>query len=323
MRRIAACLLLCFALAPGAAQATITLPVPWKEGMQLRYRSTSSTEKVRGQLHTRVQIQDITELQITEANVHGFLQVWHSRKPEVATTGDGDQVMAERRMVQAMLKRFANLPLEAEIDPQGNYAGLRNWEALGAATREVMLPVMMEQAMARKELKGTDPAKLRARIEPALATMTTQNAISSALGRQVSIYNFFIAPSLERGKAKVYNDEIASPFSADVVPSRGTFEIAAVDEKAGTVTIKWKQGIDPVRGRDWAWKMVESLTGEKASSLDSKKLPTSMELTDEATVVIDRASGIPRSIEHRRHVALGGNRTDQVWTLERLPDAAR
>jgi hypothetical protein len=322
MRRIAACLFLCLALVP-VAQATITLPVPWKEGMQVRYRSTSSTDKVRGQLHTRVQIQDITELQITEANVHGFVQVWHSRKPEIATTGDGDQVMAERRMVQAMLKRFENLPLEANIDPQGNYAGLRNWEALGAATREVMLPVMMDQARSRKELKGTDPAKLRARIEPALATMTTQNAINSALGRQVSIYNFFIAPSLERGKAKVYTDEIASPFSADVVPSRGIFEITAVDPQAGTVTIHWKQGIDPERGRDWAWKLVESLTGQKASTLDAKKLPTAMELTDEATVVIDRASGIPRRIEHRRHVALGGNRTDQVWTLERLPDAAR
>ena len=322
MRRFAACLLACFALIP-VAQATITLPVPWKEGMQVRYRSSSSTEKVRGQLHTRVQIQDITELRIAEANAQGFVQVWHSRKPEIATTGDGDQVMAERRMVQAMLKRFANLPLEANIDAEGNYAGLRNWEALAAATREVMLPVMTEQAAARKELKGTDPAKLRARIEPALATMTTQNAINSALGRQVALYNFFIAPSLERGKPKVYADEIASPFSADVVPSRGTFEITAVDEKAGTITIHWKQGIDPLRGREWAWKMVESLTGVKATSLDTKKLPTAMELSDEATVVIERASGIPRRIEHRRHVALGGNRTDQLWTLERLPDAAR
>src|SRR5215213_3890450 len=105
MRRLVACLLLCLALVP-AAQATLTLPMPWKQGLQLRYRSTSSTEKVRGQLHTRVQIQDITELAIVEANAQGFVQTWRSRKPEVATTGDGDQVMEERRMVQAMLKRF-------------------------------------------------------------------------------------------------------------------------------------------------------------------------------------------------------------------------
>jgi hypothetical protein len=322
MRRIAACLLLVLALVPLAQAATITLPVPWKAGMQVRYRSTSSTDKVRGQLHTHVQVQDITELQL-EANGNGFVQSWHSRKPEVATTGDGDQVTYERRMVQAMLKRFENLPLEANIDAEGNYNGLRNWQALGAATREVMLPVMMEQAAARKELKGTDPAKLRARIEPALATMTTQNAINTALGRQVAIYNFFIAPSLQRGMPKVYSDEIASPFSADVIPSRGTFELVGVDEAAGTVTVRWKQGIDPDRGRDWAWKTVEALTGMKPDALHAKTLPRAMELSDEATVVIERATGIPRSIEHKRHVALGPNRTDQVWTLERLPDAKR
>ena len=321
MRRLAACLLLSFAFVP-AAQATITLPVPWKQGMQLRYRSISSTDKVRGQLHTRVQIQDVTELRIDQANAQGFVQSWHSRKPEVATTGDGDQVIAERRMVQSMLKRFANLPLEAQLDAQGNYNGLRNWEALGAAMREVMLPVMVEQAAARKELKGVDPAVLRARLEPALAKMTTQAALDNALGRQVAIYNFFIAPSLERGKAVTYTDQIASPWSADVIPSQGSFEISAID--AATVTIHWRQGIDPKRGLEWAWKVAEGLTGVKPGGVvDTRKLPKGMELTDEATVVIERATGIPQRVEHRRHLALGGSSTDQSWTLERLPDAAR
>jgi hypothetical protein len=323
MRRIAACLLLCLALAP-AAQASLTLPMPWQQGLQLRYRSTSSTEKVRGKLHTRVQIQDITELAITEANARGFVQVWHSRKPEIATTGDGDQVMAERRMVQAMLKRFENLPLEASLDGEGNYLGLRNWEALGGAMREVMLPVMLAQAATRKELKGVDPAQLRARMEPALAKMTTQGAIDSALGRQVALYNYFIAPTLERGKAVYYNDSIASPWSSETVPSRGSFEITGEDAAAGTVTIQWRQGIDPIRGAEWAWNSAEALTGLKpASPADRKSLPRGLELSDEATVVIARATGIPQRIEHRRRVAMGESSTVQRWTLERLPDAAR
>jgi hypothetical protein len=321
--RLTACLLLCLALVP-AAQATITLPVPWQQGMQLRYRSTSTTDKVRGQLNTRVQVQDITELRIVEAGPQGFVQAWHSRKPEVATTGDGSQVMAERRMVQAMLKRFENLPLEAKLDAEGNYTGLRNWEQLGTAMREVMLPVLVEQALARKELKGADPAEVRAGLEPVLAKMTTQQALDSALGRQVALYNYFIAPSLERGKPVTYNEEIASPWSADAIPSQGSFELSAVDEAAGTVTIKWRQGIDPKRGLEWAWKMVESLTGVKPGSVvDSRKLPKGMELSDEATVVIARATGIPQRIEHRRRVALGGASTDQSWVFERLPDAAR
>jgi hypothetical protein len=323
MRRFVACLLLCLAVVP-AAQAALTLPMPWKQGLQLRYRSTSATEKVRGQLHTRVQIQDITELAIVEANPNGFVQTWRSRKPEVATTGDGDQVMDERRMVQAMLKRFENLPLEARLDAQGAYLGLRNWEALGEAMREVMLPVMLAKANARKDMKGVDQAQLRARMEQTLANMTTQRAVDGALGRQVALYNFFIAPSLERGKVRRYQESIASPWSDDTIPSQGVFEITAVDEVAGTVTIRWQQGIDPTRGAEWAWKAVEALTGAKpGSARDAKQLPKGLQFSDEATVVIARATGIPQRIEHRRRVALGDSSTDQRWTLERLRDATR
>jgi hypothetical protein len=332
MRRLAACLLLlalaAAALVPGAqAQApdpaAISLPVPWQAGMVLRYRSTSVTDKTRGQLHTRIQIQDVSELKILEANAQGYVQSWRSLKPEVATTGDGDQVVAEKKMATALVKRFENLPLEAQLDAQGNYTGLRNWEALGAAMREVMLPVMLEQASARKDLKKVDPELLRKRLEPALARMTSQGALDAALGRQVAIYNYFIAPSLVPHKIVTYNDDIPSPWSADIIPSKGNFELTAVDEKAGTVTVHWKQGIDPARGLDVAWKMVESITGMKKGDYDFRKMPTGLELSDEATVVLERATGIPLRIEHKRHLALGGSSTDTRWTFERLPDAGR
>jgi len=323
MRRLAACLLFLSALSPALAQEKISLPVPWKPGLTLRYHSTSVTDKTRsihaGQVHTRIQIQDVTEVKILEATPQGFVQSWQSLKPEVATIGDGDQVNAERKMANALVKRFENLPLEAKLDPRGNYVGLRNWEALGAAMREVMLPVMLEQASARKDLKKVDPAELRKRLEPALARMTSQNALDAALGRQVAIYNYFIAPSLVPHKIVTYTDNIPSPWSADIIPSRGSFEMTNVDDAAGTVTIHWKQGIDPDKGKDVAWKMVKSITGMEPSDLDPGKMPKGLELLDEATVVIERASGIPRRIEHRRHIALGGVGSDTTWTFELLP----
>src|SRR5687768_3524934 len=123
MRRLAAACVLLFLFAAPLAEATITLPVPWKEGMQLRYRSSSAQEKVKGKLHTRVQTQDETVLEIGAAGDGGFVQRWRSLKPEVAVTGDGDQVVAERRMAQALVKRFEGLAMEASIDAAGNYQG--------------------------------------------------------------------------------------------------------------------------------------------------------------------------------------------------------
>lgn len=323
MRRFpAACVLLLLLAAP-LAEAAITLPVPWKDGMQLRYRSSSSTEKVKGKLNTRVQTQDETLLEVVGAGEGGFVQRWRSLKPEVAVTGDGSQVAAERRMTQALLKRFESLPLEARIDAAGNYQGLQNWQALGAAMREVMLPVMLDQASRRKELAGVEPELIRSRMVPALEKMTSQAAVDAALGRQVALFNYFVAPSLTRGKVETYEDSMPSPWSADVIPTRGRVEVLAVDDKADTVTIRWQQGIDPGKGAAVAWRMVEAITGVKQSQMEATRgMPKGMQLRDEATVVLSRSSGLPLRVDHLRQVALGDASNTSRWTFEKLPDRA-
>lgn len=323
MRSIpAACVLLLLLVAP-LAEAALTLPLPWKQGLQLHYRSTSDQQKVKGKLHTRVQTQDETAVDILEAGPQGFVQRWRSIAPEVAVTGDGDQVVAERQMTKALLKRFESLPLEATLDPQGNYQGLRNWQALAAAMREVMLPVMVNQAAARKELAGVDPQLIRSRMTPALEKMTSQAAVDAMLGRQVAIFNFFTAPSMTPGKVETYEDSAPSPWSADLIPTRGRIEMLAPDAKAGTVTIRWQQEIDPIKGAGVAYKMVEAITGVKRGQIESTHgLPRGMELRDEGTIVLDRASGVPLRIEHTRKVALGDASSNNRWTFEKLPGRA-
>src|SRR5205814_4400571 len=97
--------------AASAADASISLPVPWKQGMVLHYRSQSSNEKTKGQLHTRIQTQDLNEISIVEAGPKGFVQQWKSLKPEVAVTGDGAQVANERKVASALVERFRSLPM--------------------------------------------------------------------------------------------------------------------------------------------------------------------------------------------------------------------
>ena len=50
------------------------------------------------------------------------------------------------------------------------------------------------------------------------------------------------------------------------------------------------------------------------------RFPRSMQLRDEATVVLSRASGLPLRLQHRRHVALGDASTTNSWTIELLPE---
>jgi hypothetical protein len=318
MRRLLSACCLGLLLSAGAAQATVSLPVPWKQGMTLRYKSSSSNEKTKGQLHTRIQTQDVTELTILEANAQGFVQQWKSISPEVAVTGDSAQVSSERKVAQALVTRFKTLPMEAKLDAKGGYRGLRNWQALGAAMREVMLPALVEQSAARKELKGTSKEELQARLAPALDRLTTQAAIDASLGRQVAIFNYFTAANIPRGKKVTYEDALPSPWSSDVIPSKGSFELIAEDAKAGTVTIRWQQGIDPVKGRDAVWKMAGTLGINRSGGVGSDGLPKGMLLKDEATVVLNRSSGLPVKLEHRRDVALRSAVSSNKWSFEMI-----
>src|SRR6478735_10503180 len=315
MRRLlAACLLMLFAA--DAAQATISLPVPWKQGMTVRYRSQSSNEKTKGQLHTRIQTQDVTELSILEATPEGFVQQWKSLQPEVAVTGDGDQVANERKVAQALVARFRALPMQANLDAKGAYRGLRNWQELGAAMREVMLPALVAQNAARKDLQNAKKEELQGLIAPALERLTTQAAVDASLGRQVAIFNYFTSANIARGKKVTYTDNLPSPWSSDVIPSKGSFELVAEDAK--TVTIHWEQGIDPVKGREAVWKMASAIGVNRANGTSPEGLPKGMVLKDEATVVLERATGLPVKLQHRREVALGTAASINRWTFERV-----
>jgi hypothetical protein len=135
----------------------------------------------------------------------------------------------------------------------------------------------------------------------------------------VAIFNYFTAANIPRGKPVVYEDSLPSPWSSDVIPSRGSFELIGEDAKAGTITIRWKQGIDPVKGRDAVWKVVGPLGIRRSDGTGSDGLPKGMVLKDEATVVLARASGLPLRLEHRREVALGTASSSNHWIFEQVP----
>ena len=315
-RLLAACLLL---LAADLAHATVSLPVPWKQGMTVRYRSQSSNEKTKGQLHTRIQTQDLNELTILEATPEGFVQQWKSLQPEVAVTGDGDQVANERKVAQALVARFKSLPMQANLDAKGAYRGLRNWQELGAAMREVLLPALVAQNAARKDLVGAKKDELQGLIAPALDRLTTEAAVNASLGRQVAVFNYFTAANIPRGKKVTYEDNLPSPWSSDVIPSKGSFELIGEDARAGTVTIRWQQGIDAsVKGREAVWKMAGALGINKNNGTGPDGLPKGMVLKAEATVVLERATGLPVKLEHRREVALGSAASSNRWSFERV-----
>ena len=312
--RLVALALLMLGLASQAA-ASVTLPLPWKLGLRANYLGRSVQEDVRGGKTRRTETRETDVLRITEAGPKGFVQVWRTSDSQVKVSGNAEGLEKDKALALALAKRFERLPMEAELDAQGNFTRLRNWQVLGAAMREVLLPVLLEQNRAKARDAGIDEATLRARLAPALERLTSENALSSTLGRQAAVFNFFTGASLTRGKPMAYTDVVPSPWTADVIPTRGTFELGEVN--ANTLTIRWNQSIDPVKGAEVMQRIVRELVGP---DLPKGAPPPELKLSDTATVVMERRSGLPLRIEQVRRIQAGGSVKTTTWTLEKLPD---
>lgn len=307
---------LALSLAPLAA-ASISLPLPWKEGTSLRYQVSAVQEDVRAGKSRKTESAGVQSLQITEAGPSGFLQVWKSEREQTTVTGTADDVETMRRLATALAERLDGIPIEAELDADGSFKRLRNWQAFGSAMREVMLPALLEQNGAKAKAANVDEAGLRAKLQPLLDKLTAEPAVSATVGRQASVFNFFTAAHLTQGKPVEYEDYLPSPWSADLIPTRGSFVLEKLD--AGTATIRWRQGVDPAKGAEVMWKIVEALSGAKIPDAERKGLPEGLALVDEATVVIDRKSGVPLSLAYRREVAAGELHKTTRLRMDKLP----
>jgi hypothetical protein len=309
-----ATLVLCLLGVSAQAAATVTLPLPWKPGLRANYLGRSVQEDLRGGKTRRTETRETDVLRITEAGPNGFLQVWRTSDSQVKVSGNADGLEKDKALALALAKRFERLPMEAELDAQGNFKRLRNWQALGAAMREVLLPVLLEQNRAKGQAAGLDEAALRAKLTPALERLTSENALASTLGRQAAVFNFFTGASLSRGKPMAYTDVVPSPWTADLLPTKGSFELGEVN--ANTVTIRWKQSIDTVKGAEVMQRVLQQLVGQ----LPKGEPVPELSLSDTATVVMERRSGLPLRIEQVRRIQAGGSVKTTTWTLEKLPD---
>lgn len=314
-------LLLCSAVGAGAANL-IRLPLPWAKGVQVAYQSEAVAEKSRGGTHQELRTREVLRIEVTESGDDGIVQVWHNEGPVVEGSGDAPNLARELATAQALARSVGAIPYQVQLNAKGEFQGLRNWEELAAAMRAVLLPALVDQARSRPEGAKLDAAVLRARIEPVLVRNSGRNATNASLGREAAIFNYFTGAGMTPGQAREYDDNVASPWSADLIPTHGSFEIAAVDEKAGTVSIRWHQEMDPDKAREVVIRNVEAATGKPIPAEARGTLPAGVKLSDRALVVLDRATGLPLSLDHVREVEFGGGSSRNQWTLQRIPEPA-
>jgi hypothetical protein len=305
---------------PIAAFAAPPIPLPWHAGTTLEYMSTRIEERQSGTTHRTTTSRSHTTIEIVEAREDGFVQVWRDHDSTLVMQGNDPALEDQRAIAQKLQDAFKDAVVEVDLDGTGLFVGVRNWQALATTLRATMGPILRGQARAQPALAGLDDAELGARLGPMLDRLTTRAAIDATVGRSPQLYNLFTAPTLKPGEPVRYEGALQSPVSDHVIPAVGQFEILSVDEARDTLTVHWTQSVDPAKGAAAAWGMAHALTGV-AIPADATAMPKGLEMEDEATVVIQRTSGVIVHLEHDRRLAMGEQVRTTLWTFELVPPA--
>ena len=316
---------------PGRAAETIRWQHPWAADVALRYATESIDDRTRDGQRTRMRATDTTEIRIAEARADGFLQAWTSQDARMELL-EGDS--AALAPAQAAVDAMAGMALEVELDRDANFHGIRNVEAIGARLRPALRPVVETGIDAGLDTLGPGQraearAQAAARVEAALAHMTSPPMLQAMLGRVPQAYNGFFGAELEAGQWYALETELDNPLGGPKFPARLEVAFTVSEDDPDDVFLEWTQAIDPVAGAGAAWALVERLTGQALDPALRKGLPDALDLRDEGMMLFRRGSGVIEMFEATRTVRLGasqqvqrqrmrliGGDHDHAWTDE-------
>jgi hypothetical protein len=215
MRRHVLALSLLCALPLQAAIAADTLrwPNPWKVGQVLVYETEGLETEVDGDKREKTRDADRTTIRIAQATQEGYLQEWRSRDATFEVI-EGDQAMAG--LMSAAMKGMGDLAVEATLDKDGNYTGIRNIDAVATRMRTAMRPVMAAAIDARlakqpEAQRAALQAKAHEQVEKVLDGITSPAVVATMLGRVIETYNAFVGVELEAGQWYELDTELDTP----------------------------------------------------------------------------------------------------------------
>ncbi|HEY0660029.1 MAG TPA: hypothetical protein VGD21_01700, partial [Lysobacter sp.] len=294
---------------PNAAVAADTLrwPSPWEAGLSLVYETESLDSEAKAGQREKIRTTDTTEVTISQASADGYLQEWRSRDLGFEVI-EGDKAAGALR--EAAVRAMADSTVEVALDKNGNYASIRNLDALSTRMREVMRPLIV--ASIEAEVGKLDEGKRdKARAEALkgsdgiLDRITSPAMLEPMLGRVLQTYNGFVGVDLEIGEWYELETAQANPLGGKPFPSKLQFQLYPSEDDPNDVFLEWNSSVDPDKGADAMWELTEKLVGKKIPPKERKALPDTVAIKDEGFFLFRRDTGIVEMYESVRTIKLG------------------
>lgn len=288
------------------AAETITWPNPWKKGLTLAYETESLESKVSPGKREKSRTLSSTEVRIAKVSEEGFVQEWITRKPVVEII-EGDPAQAE--MMRAAMRGFEGFAVSIDLDKAGNYVRIRNIDDVSARVRKTMKPLMtagVDAGIARLAKAEREKARAEAlkQVDGVLDRMTAPAVLENLIGRDIQTYNNFIGAELEADQWYELETELDNPTGGNRIPAKLQFALYESKQDPDDIFMEWKSSIDPQKGAEAAWAILESLSGKKPGRRERRKLPKEIAIDDEGFAMFRRGTGVIEMFSSTRTVRM-------------------
>lgn len=299
--------------APGAG--VIEWVVPWRDGMALRYATEDYDVDIGAGGRESTRTSGIDVVRITEARADGYLQVWSFEDARYDVI-EGDREGAAA--MQGMLESLSDMVLEVELDAAGNYAGIRNLDAVAARMRPVMKQMILAGVDAGKTAADGDAAgNVEARaagmalVDGMVERFTAPEVLAPVLSEDAVRYNDLVGAELEDGREYEVDIELPNPVTGGVLPARTSIGAYVRASEPDDVFIEWTTRPDPVKAAEAAALAAGKLFEEEVAAAVREQVQA-LSIIDSGFVLFRRSTGVLELLEATRTT-----RADGVLKVER------
>ncbi|WP_456999380.1 hypothetical protein [Luteimonas sp. A534] len=291
----------------------ISLVLPWREGVELRYATEDYDDDRDADGRERTRVTSIETVRITEARDDGFLQAWSfadSRYEVLEGEPDGAHV------IEGMLESLGDLVLEIELDAAGSFAGIRNLSLVAERMRPVMETALLagfEAGLASAE--GDDAAdadalaKARATGAPQVQAIIEQlmapDMLQMLLSEDAVQYNDFVGVELEEGRRYEVDVELDHPLGEGMLPARVALVLHVHDRDSDDVHLEWTTHLDREKAAELAIAVAEKMFDADIPAEAREQVLAELSIVKAGAALFRHSTGVVEMLEITQTVRAG------------------
>lgn len=246
------------------------------------------------------------ELTVLEATKGGYALRWDIGELE---TGDA----LEDPAAAALMKLAASIDPVYEVNADGVYLGLNNWQEIQAGASQ-SIELLLDE-LAKQGLSGQERQAVRDMVEPMLSS---RENLETFLLPELMNYHHIFGTEFDAENPLQYESLLPNPYGGKPFAAIVRFDAPRIRKDLGLVELTWSQILDPESTRATLLKTMSDMSEAiGADSVTEEDLPDPFSIEDTGRLIVDINTGWIMYLELTRKITIGSDtRFDRVQIID-------